>query len=61
MPKKGEITLGGHAVMAVGYDKAKKRFFIRNSWGRSWGIDGYFTMPFAYLETLAEDFWTIRK
>ncbi|MCX5686476.1 MAG: C1 family peptidase [Candidatus Omnitrophica bacterium] len=57
MPKKGEVALGGHAVMAIGYDKAKKRFLVRNSWG----IDGYFTMPFEYLETLAEDFWTIRK
>lgn len=61
MPKKGEVTLGGHAVMAVGYDKANKRFLVRNSWGKSWGIGGYFTMPFEYLEALAEDFWTIRK
>lgn len=61
MPKKGEIALGGHAVMAVGYDKIKKRFLVRNSWGRAWGVEGYFTMPFGYLETLAEDFWTIRK
>jgi len=61
MPKKDEIVLGGHAVMAVGYDKTKKRFLVRNSWGRSWGIDGYFTMPFGYPESLAGDFWTIRK
>jgi C1A family cysteine protease len=61
MPKKGEVALGGHAVMTIGYDKAKKRFLVRNSWGRFWGLAGYFTMPFEYLETLAEDFWTIRK
>lgn len=61
MPKKGEPVLGGHAVMAVGFDQLKKRFIVRNSWGVNWGINGYFTMPFKYLETLADDFWTIRK
>lgn len=61
MPKKDERMLGGHAVLAVGYDQTKKRFLVRNSWGMGWGRDGYFTMPYAYLETLSADFWTIRK
>ena len=61
MPKKDERMLGGHAVMVVGFDQRKKRFLIRNSWGDNWGQNGYFTMPYAYLETLAQDFWTIRK
>ncbi len=61
MPRKGETVLGGHAVVAVGYNQSEKRFLVRNSWGTKWGMDGYFTMPFAYLETLAEDFWTVRK
>lgn len=61
MPKKDEYTLGGHAVMAVGYSQNKKRFLVRNSWGKKWGMSGYFTIPFKYLETLAGDFWTIRK
>ena len=61
MPRKGEAALGGHAVMAVGFNQSDMRFLVRNSWGRNWGMDGYFTMPFAYLETLAGDFWTIRR
>lgn len=61
MPKKGEKMLGGHAVMAVGYDQREKRFLVRNSWGSGWGMGGYFTIPFEYLETLADDFWTIRR
>ena len=61
MPKNDESALGGHAVMAVGYNQGEKRFLVRNSWGSKWGMDGYFTMPFKYLETLAEDFWTVRK
>jgi C1A family cysteine protease len=52
----------GHAVMAVGYDDASRRFLVRNSWGTGWGMQGYFTMPYEYLTqaSLATDFWTIR-
>lgn len=62
MPQPGERVLGGHAVLAVGYDEGTKRFLVRNSWGTGWGVGGYFTMPFAYLSdrNLSDDFWTIR-
>jgi len=63
MPKQGEETLGGHAVLAVGYDDSSQRFIVRNSWGPKWGIKGYFTMPSTYLldANLADDFWTVRS
>src|SRR5207244_9156484 len=38
MPKTGEEVLGGHAVMAAGYDESSQRFIVRNSWGTGWGI-----------------------
>jgi C1A family cysteine protease len=62
MPGQKERLLGGHAVVAVGYDDATQRFIVRNSWGDWWGIKGYFTLPYAYLTdpNLADDFWTIR-
>ena len=62
LPKSAEKTLGGHAVMAVGYDDAQRRFTIRNSWGSDWGLAGYFSMPYTYLanRNLSDDFWTIR-
>ncbi len=61
MPTKNEALVGGHAVLAVGYDDAEKRFIIRNSWGDKWGQAGYFTMPYDYLlqEHLSNDFWMI--
>ena len=61
MPKKDETQVGGHAVMAAGYDQEAKRFLVRNSWGDKWGMAGYFTMPFEYVSTMANDFWTIRR
>ncbi len=62
MPQPGEKVVGGHAVTAVGYNDSEKRFVIRNSWGTSWGMQGYFSMPYDYISrhNLASDFWTVR-
>ena len=62
MPQAGEKVVGGHAVLAVGYDDQNQWFIVRNSWGDSWGMSGYFTLPYQYLlETnLSDDFWTVR-
>jgi C1A family cysteine protease len=61
MPHWFERPVGGHAVMAVGYDDAASSFIVRNSWGPDWGDHGYFYFPYAYATSnLADDFWTIR-
>ena len=62
MPAPGEAVVGGHAVVAVGYDDSQQAFLVRNSWGAGWGLKGYFTLPYAYLTQrgLSSDFWTIR-
>lgn len=62
MPATNEQNLGGHAIMAVGYDDSTQRFTIRNSWGTSWGDQGYFYLPYEYVTNanLASDFWTVR-
>jgi C1A family cysteine protease len=63
MPTKNDSILGGHAVMAVGYDVNKKVFIVRNSWGVNWGDKGYFYMPFDYMtnKNLCSDFWVVKK
>jgi len=63
MPQHGERVVGGHAVLAVGYDDPSRRFVVRNSWGSDWGMKGYFTMPYDYLtnQNLADDMWTVRR
>jgi C1A family cysteine protease len=63
MPKPQEQLLGGHAVLIVGYDSTRQVFFMRNSWGTSWGMGGYFELPFSYIlnPELAADLWTVSK
>ena len=41
---------GGHTMIAIGYDDARKAFRIENSWGRKWADGGY--------AWLSYNFWT---
>ena len=61
MPSPTEQCLGGHAVLCVGYERSKRTFIIRNSWGADWGDKGYFYMPYDYLlnANLADDLWAL--
>jgi C1A family cysteine protease len=62
MPGPKDKLLGGHAVLAVGYDDATQQFIVRNSWGAHNQDKGYFYMPYSYLtdNDLADDFWVIK-
>jgi C1A family cysteine protease len=74
-PTRGEKIVGGHAVMAVGFDDTMKiknsnpgavettgAFLIRNSWGTSWGSAGYGWLPYEYvMKGLAVDWWSLLK
>lgn len=60
MPTKNEKTVGGHCVVAVGYDLKRDVAFVRNSWGAAWGQAGYFEMPLEMIRERkwSDDFWT---
>jgi len=62
LPAKDERSLGGHAVLATGYDDRRQHFIVMNSWSAAWGAKGYFTLPYSYATNadLADDFWTVR-
>jgi len=71
-PCRNEKILGGHAIVAVGYDdsmiiknttcgyQTQGALLIRNSWGTGWGVKGYGWLPYEYiLKEAACDFWSI--
>ncbi|HEX5169360.1 MAG TPA: C1 family peptidase [Cyclobacteriaceae bacterium] len=73
-PSPGETVIGGHAVVAAGYDDqllitnrnnnktTKGAFLIRNSWGTNWGNNGYGWLPYEYvLKSQAVDWWSLLK
>lgn len=75
LPSAGERVIGGHAVVACGYDdglvianaapggpQTVGALKIRNSWGTSWGDGGYGWIPYEYvLGGLAVDWWALLK
>jgi len=41
----GSEIIGGHAVIITGYDDNEDYLICKNSWGDSWGEDGFFRIP----------------
>lgn len=59
MPDRGtEYSLGGHAVAAYGYTET--HIICRNSWGKSWGDNGYFYLPWEFLGRYITDMWVVK-
>lgn len=55
LPKAGEAPLGGHAVLAFGFDRIRRLVWLRNSWGACYKAavagpgHGNFALPFDYF------------
>src|SRR5262249_4701974 len=38
-----------HSVLVMGYDDEAKQFIFQNSWGTSWGANGFGFFPYDYI------------
>ena len=47
----GLTLMGGHATPIVGYDDNQQAFLVQNSWGTSWGLNGFYYMPYAVFSS----------
>jgi len=58
-----QTNFSGHSVLAVGFDEAKQRVLVKNSWGTGKGADEYFYVPYNWITDFeaTDDFWMIRK
>lgn len=60
LPTEDDKVVGGHAALIVGYNNGN--FIVRNSWGKSWGKNGYFTMPSSFFcDKYCADMWIIQS
>ena len=42
-------SIGGHAMLVVGFDDSRHAFKIMNSWGPTWGNDGFCWLDYTYF------------
>ena len=52
---------GGHEVVIIGFDDEKRLYTVVNSWGSDWGNNGYFYMPYEFVDNpkLVYDFGVV--
>ena len=58
LPKKGERSLGGHAITACGYNDEEELVKFKNSWSQKWGEEGFGYLPYEYIERYMMDAWS---
>lgn len=54
-------TIGGHAMLLVGYDLLRSHYIVRNSWGTDYGDQGYLYIPFDLMQRAGhpDSFWVV--
>lgn len=54
---QSETVVGGHAVVIVGYNDSLGYWICKNSWGTSWGEDGWFKIAFGDSNIGIQIYW----
>ena len=60
-PVSGTSFIGQHSMVAVGFDDATGNVKVKNSFGPTWGAQGYLFMPYQWFNPMSyvSDAWTI--
>ncbi len=53
-------SLGGHALLAVGYNDETREIKVKNSWSKFWGERGYGYFSYEYIDRYMLDAWACR-
>ena len=59
IPLSNNNVVGGHAVLLIGYNESTKLFKFKNSWGTSWGENGYGYLSYDYFSKNISEAWCI--
>ena len=54
-------SVGGHAMLIVGYNKPGEYFIVKNSWGTNKGQAGYLYLSYDYIRTYAKYGYVINE
>jgi hypothetical protein len=56
--ERGHGRWVNHEITVVGWNQEKRRFKIKNSWGKGWGLDGYAWLDEKFFEA-DNDLWVV--
>lgn len=59
-PKDPNYCYGGHAVCLCGFNDEDKTIKFKNSWGKSWGENGYGFISYYYARRYLWDAWVAK-
>ena len=59
LPPKADLLSAGHCISIVGFDDNTEKIEFLNSWGESWGDNGFGRMDYEYFERYLTEAWTI--
>ena len=60
---KNDELLGGHCIIIIGFDDTTKYYKFINSWGTSWGNNGFGFLPYEFINNnkLSNEFYILKE